>query len=112
MLYTRMTKKKITKDKEARIHCKYAHRVLVPANAIDSPRPIPNDTLLRTTDGVLCDIHFIGCWNNADGRFNEELDELCMKEWNVRFNALRSMFKSRLGSINESPWGLIELEKV
>ena len=77
----------------------------MPANAISGEGPFV------TADGVAVRVKYLATWNNKDGRYDDELDRLCMDAWNVPFRFLRSSWIARLRDI-DNYWHLVELEKI
>lgn len=61
-------------------------------------------------DGQVCTAKFIMGLDNSDGRFEEEMNDLCMRTWNVPFSTIRSMWIGRIGSVGNM-WHLVELHK-
>ena len=95
-----------------RIEAKYAPKVLMPKNAIE--RRFFEDAVSQreydfvTADGKNCKARFISAWNNEGGRYDESLDFICMKNWKTPFESLKSLWISRLGTIDDY-WYLINL---
>ena len=106
-----MAKKSKTEEKSAvvfRINCDYSEYVLVPHNAIEK---IAVGCYYRTRNDTLVRGKFLCTWNNSDGSYDEELDEISLKYWNVHFPAIRSMWIARIGNVDNF-WHLIKLNKI
>lgn len=88
------------------LQCKFKEFILLPANAIDT-----KENEFRTTDGVDVSVKFISTWNNKDGQYDEQLDELCIREYGTPFVTIRSIWIGRLGRADEY-WHLIKLTRV
>jgi hypothetical protein len=86
------------------IKAKFAERVLVPKEALSSI----GSGQFKTLDGKICDAEFIACWDNRDGRWDEQLDHLCRKYWDMPFAAIKSMWYERCYEI-EGYWHLLIL---
>lgn len=87
------------------IACKFRDLILLPANAID-----PLEKNYRTADGIDVTIQFISTWNNKGGEYDEQLDDICNREYNTPFSMIRSIWIGRLGMADEF-WHLIRLTK-
>jgi hypothetical protein len=87
------------------LKCKYAEEILIPDNGIF------RDSEYKTADGQRVSVQFITTWNNRDGSFDNELDEICQRKWGIAFRAMKSVWISRLGTIGDY-WHLIKLTKV
>lgn len=85
--------------------CKYAGEVLIPENGIG------NGEEFRTSDGVDVRVRYISTWNNKDGAYDEELDDLCQRKWGVTFSSIRSVWFARLGRVGDF-WHLVKMIKV
>ena len=97
-----------------KISCKFSDMVLAPGNAVESrfySRDPKADYLFVTTDGVVCRPEYQCTRNNADGRFDDVLDDFCKRTFDIGFSSLRSMWISRLGSL-DNYWDIIKLYKV
>jgi hypothetical protein len=88
------------------IYCNFSEFVLLPKEAFDEFGFGP----FRTKDGKVCDAIFISVWNNADCRYDEQLDHICQIKWNIRFDSVRSMWIGRLGEVG-CYWYLIQLKE-
>jgi len=88
------------------IYCDFSEQVLLPKEAFEKFGFGP----YKTRDGKVCDAIFISVWNNADGRYNEQLDYICMKYWNVHFDTMRSMWFGRLGGVGDY-WYFLQLKE-
>lgn len=87
------------------IKCKFAPFVLVPHEAIVGTEP----GAYVTMDGNVCDANFLGTWDNRDGRYDNELDAICMKHWNMSFSSFKSFWYERCWRI-EGYWHYVELK--
>lgn len=95
-----------------RIEAKYAPIVLMPANAIERSFfggvSSQREYDFITADGKSCKARFLSAWRNEDGRYDERLDFICMKNWKTPFESLKSLWISRLGTVSDC-WYLINL---
>lgn len=93
-----------------KINCKFSDIVIVPYEAldIDSAR---YSNIFVTNDGVSVEASFQTVWKNTDGRYDDEIDDACIKHWDLPFKTIRSIFISRLGSVGDV-WYLIKLKKI
>lgn len=89
-----------------RIDCRFAERVIVPSNGINA-----TDKEVSTSDGQKVKLKFIGTWNNEEGRFNDELDDICLRFWGVPFITMRSIWVSRLGRVSDF-WHIVEMVRI
>lgn len=89
-----------------KIQCKYSDFILGPQNAF-APGIIGE---YETVDNVRCRSFLHTVWNNEDGRFNEELDDICQAYYGCSFSFIRSIWFSRLGKVSDF-WHLVKLEK-
>ena len=87
-----------------RIKAKFAENLLVPANGISRGE-------VETTDGVTCLTEFQTTWNNADGMFDDELECVCQREYGCSFQAIKSIWISRIGILSDY-WHLVRLIKI
>lgn len=97
-----------------RIEAKYNETVFCPVNALEdrffrTPGG-DGDVTLVTLDGVECSVEFITAWNNSDGRYDAEFDELCRKRFGVPFQSVRSVWVARLSKISDY-WYLLKLTR-
>jgi len=101
-----------TVGRRFRIEAKFAPRVLLPSNAIEQAffgeAVSQREYDFITLDGKQCKGRFLSALRNEDGRFNERLDLICMRNWNMPFESMKSLWISRLGVISDC-WYLIEL---
>lgn len=88
-----------------KIQCKFAEYMLAPANAI-----IDAETY-ETTDGITCRLKYISTWNNSDGSYDGELEDVCQHRFGCTFSTIRSIWISRLGRI-DCYWHLVKMIKV
>lgn len=87
-----------------KIFAKYAPFILVPNNAIDT-----SCLQVETQDGIVAGTKFVSTWNNCDGRYSDELNDVCKEKFGVPFTFIRSVWYSRLGEVSDI-WHLIKLE--
>lgn len=96
-----------------RIEAKYAPKVLMPANAIERSffggASSQKEYDFVTSDGKICKAQFLSAWRNEEGRYDERLDLICMRNWKTPFASVKSLWISRLGTIDDC-WYLIELK--
>lgn len=102
----------IDERRSFRIEAKYAPEVLMPKNAIErrffEDPTAQNEYDFVTSDGKVCKARFMSAWDNGGGRYDERLDFICMKKWKTPFEALKSLWISRLGVVDDC-WYLIAL---
>lgn len=89
-----------------KIQCKFVERILIPSNGIGQPGRY------STIDGVTVDAKFLGTWNNSDGAFTDELDDICIRLLDAPFSTVYSLWFSRLGGAISGFWHLVKLDKV
>lgn len=87
-----------------KIKSKFVELLLVPANGIERGE-------LETLDGIKCRAEFRTTWNNADGFFDDELDEICQREYGCAFSSIKSIWYGRLGYVSNY-WHLVKLVKI
>lgn len=92
-----------------RLQAKYAERILCPRSALGEVGT--GDLNLITADGVECAVRFLGTWNNAEGRFNDDLEMVCQNQLGIGFDTVRSIWISRLNGMSDI-WDMIELKKL
>lgn len=92
-----------------RVKARFAGKILIPDAAL--PRGLGEGDTLETSDGVVCVAHFLSAWDNSDGRYDDELDWFCQREWGLGFPVLRSAWIGRIDNIG-NVWHLIELKKI
>lgn len=90
------------------IKAKFSDRILIPDRAI--PHGLRDSDYVLTLDGVECVAHFLSTWDNSDGRYDDELEGLCQREWGCSFGVLRSVWIGRIDKVGNY-WHLIELRK-
>ena len=90
------------------INLRYAERALLPGSVF--PGGVADMTPVRTNDGVLCLAHFLSTWDNGGGRYEEELDRLCQRQWNCSFDFIRTIWRGRVEDTGQI-WHYIELKK-
>ena len=90
------------------IKARFADKILAPDLAL--PKAAPEGVALVTLDDVPCVAHFLSTWDNSDGRYDDELDLLCQREWGCSFGVLRSVWIGRIDKVGNY-WHLIELRK-
>ena len=79
--------------------------MLAPANAI-----IDAETY-ETTDGITCRLKYISTWNNSDGSYDGELEDVCQHRFGCPFSTIRSIWISRLGRVDVY-WHLVKMIKL
>lgn len=89
-----------------RIDCRFSDKIMIPSNGIIASEPTAS-----TADGVKVKVKFCGTWNNENGRYDDELDDVCLRLWGVPFLTMRSIWISRLGSVSNY-WHYIQLVKL
>lgn len=87
-----------------KIKAKYAENVMVPKEGISGIKP----GVYQTLDGKVCNATFISVWNNTDGRYDEQLDHICRKFWNISFSYIKSLWMERCMEI-EGYWYFLKL---
>lgn len=87
-----------------KIRAKFAEKLLVPANGIEFGE-------VETSDGIKCRTEFQATWNNADGMFDDELENICQREYGCSFQAIKSIWISRLTKVSDY-WHLVKLIKI
>lgn len=87
-----------------KIQSKFVERLLVPDNGICRGE-------VETADGVMCRTEFQTTWNNAGGYFDDELEDVCQREYSCSFQAIKSIWISRLGHLSDY-WHLVKLIKI
>lgn len=101
-------------QKEFRFSAKFAEKVLFPVNAVEysfGGSTMDYEPIFLTIDGKKSIPKFHAIWDNTDGRYTEELDSLCQREYNLSFRELRSMWFARLGDIKDI-WYFIKLQAI
>ena len=88
------------------IFANYAPFILVPNNAIDV-----TCEKIKTQDGIVAGTKFVTSWNNADGQYDDDLNDICKEKFGVPFTFIRSIWFSRLGEVS-AKWHLVELTKI
>ena len=88
------------------IKARFADKILAPDLAL--PRLAPEGVALMTSDGIACVAHFLSTWDNSAGRYDDELDLFCQREWGLPFAAIRSVWIGRINNIG-TVWHYIEL---
>lgn len=69
------------------------------------------DKEFLTKDDVPVKPQFLITWNNRDGKYDNELDSISQSHFSVPFSALRSVWISRLGRVDDY-WHFIKLIKI
>lgn len=87
-----------------KIKAKFSEKLLVPENGIGRGE-------IETADGVMCKTEFLTTWNNAGGAFDNELDDICQREYGCSFQAIKSIWISRIGILSDY-WHLVKLIKI
>ena len=88
------------------IWSKYVDYLLVPANGIEGSF----SDEYETSDGVLCELKNHTVWNNEGGRYDDELNDICLWRYKCEFSTIRSLWISRLGSVDKY-WFLVKMVK-
>lgn len=88
----------------SKILSKFTERLLAPRNAFIAGLSGEYETL----DGVTCRTEPIGTWNNKDGYFEEEFDDICQRFYGCPFSAIRSIWFGRLGKISDI-WDMVKM---
>lgn len=86
------------------IKAKYAEKVLTPREGLSGIEPGEYETM----DNKICRAEFIAVWDNRDGRYDEQLDHLCRKYWNLPFSYIKSLWMERCYDL-EGYWYLLRL---
>lgn len=99
-----------------RIQAKFAPDVFFPSNAVEErfwkrDWNINADIRFETLDGKICIPKFISTTNNRSGEFDGRFDDFCMRKFDVPFCNIRSMWISRLGTIDYY-WHWVQLQEV
>ena len=92
-----------------RVKVRFAERVLIPQTAL--PLGCMDMTEITTDDDVRCAAHFLCGWDNSGGRYNEELNGLCQRQWDCSFDLVRNIWRGRLEFVGDV-WHYIELKKI
>ena len=95
-----------------RIESKSAEYVFCPANAIEYGFYTRDSSILPelvTSDGVVHRCQFVGTWNNCDGVYEDEFENICQRRYGMPFVSIRSMWIGRLGHVDDF-WHLIKLD--
>ena len=102
---------------------KYNSRVIVPSAVVDKRYGLYlsmcknqldynalRDALWKTLDGKTVKVKFIAAYNNSDGDYSAELNDMCERYYNgaVTFGLIADVWGKRLGRIDNF-WNLIEL---
>lgn len=87
----------------AKVLFKLADHVLCPSNVV-------REAECETADGVRCKCKYLGAWDNEDGRYDEELEGICQKEFGMPFKSIRSLWVSRLNRMSQV-WYFVKLIK-
>lgn len=88
------------------VKARFAGRILIPDKAL--PRCAKEGEKLVSSDNVCCMAHFLSTWDNSDGRYDDELEGLCQRQWGLSFAAIRSVWIGRIDNIG-TVWHYIEL---
>lgn len=88
------------------IKAKYAEYVLVPKEGLSGIEP----GAYETADGKTCFATFIAGWDNRGGVYDEQLDHICQKRWNLPFSYIKSLWMERCWEI-EGYWYLLMLRE-
>ena len=88
-----------------KIQCKFAEYMLAPANALRQADSY------ETMDGIVCRLEYVATWNNSDGSYDGELEDVCQHRFGCPFSTIRSIWISRLGRVDVY-WHLVKMIKV
>ena len=91
------------------IKAKFSDRILIPDRAI--PHGLRDGDYVLTLDGVKCMAHFLSTWDNGGGRYDDDLNGLCERQWNVPFRMIRSTWIGRIDDIGDI-WHYMELKRI
>lgn len=105
-----------------KLSTKFAPRVLIPCEAFDRRytdlHPLTPDDYQRlktlrfvTTDGVYAYVEVEMVANNADGAYDELLDQYAQEFYHLPFVTVRAVWRSRYARLDEY-WMLIKLTKI
>lgn len=92
-----------------RVKVRFADRVLIPQNAL--PPGCLDMVEITTDDDIRCTAHFLCGWDNSGGRYDDELDGLCHRQWDCTFELVRNIWQGRLVSVGDI-WHYIELKMI
>ena len=88
------------------IKAKYAPKVLVPKEGLSGIEA----GKYETADGKVCTALFISLWDDRDGRYDDQLDHICRKYWDLPFSYVKSLWMERCWEI-EGYWYILELKE-
>jgi len=71
----------------------------------------PDRIRFTTLDGVDCVAHFLSTWDNRGGRYTEQLDGLCHRQWGCAFELIHTIWEGRLDTVEEL-WHYVELKRI
>lgn len=92
------------------ILAKYSEHILCPSNAIDRAFYTSNKGTLLSMDGIRARATFLSTYNNADGRYDNDLEEICQREFGKTFAEVRNLWIFRLGRLDDY-WHFIKLDR-
>ena len=109
----------ITLTEPYRLSVKFAPKALIPVQAVDkrwmSIRPTTSDdwklwlgATFVTNDLKKVKVEFISATNNNDGSYDERFDSLCQELYEMSFNQIKSIWKSRFGYL-DNYWYVVKL---
>ena len=90
-----------------KIKAKYSEHLLVPKEGLSSIEPGEFETL----DGKVCNAMFICGWDNCDGEYDQQLEHICRKYWQLPFSYVKSLWIERCYSV-EGYWYFLQLKEV
>ena len=91
------------------LNANFSEKILLPSEALP---PYSREGLsLITADGIRCKAHFLSTWNNYGGRYDDELDGLCHRQWACDFDLVRNIWLGRLEVVGDI-WNYVELIKI
>lgn len=109
----------ITLTEPYRLSVKFAPKTLIPVQAVDkrwmSIRPVTSDdwklwlgATFVTNDLKKVKVEFISATNNNDGSYDERFDSLCQELYEMSFNQIKAIWKSRFGYL-DNYWYVVKL---
>ena len=109
----------ITLTEPYRLSVKFAPKTLIPVQAVDkrwmSIRPTTSDdwklwlgATFVTNALKKVKVEFVSATNNNDGSYDERFDSLCQELYEMSFNQIKSIWKSRFGYL-DNYWYVVKL---